>query len=210
MKWLIALCWLLSIAVIPVPAQDKTKDRGTLRGTVENQQGEPVAEVKVRAISRRTDKLVAEATTDEEGRFSLPDLPEGRYALVFYSPRYQQATLQSVEVKAGQEKRLERPVQLKPTKLYAIIDGAVFDHRGYLVPGARVVIERVPVQDEAVPTLKQESTTNMSGEFAFRLPGTAARYRLTASAKGFQPGSLTVDVGGTERRHVSLQLEPAP
>lgn len=208
MKVLIILLMLLSYATLPGSVQKTTTDRGTLRGRVENQQGEPVAEVKVRAISRRTDKLVAEVTTDEEGRFSLADLPEGRYALVFYSPRYQQATIPSIEVKAGQEKRLERPVRLKPAELYAIIDGAVFDHRGYLVPGARVVIERVPIQDEPVSSVKQEGTTNTSGEFAFRLPGMAARYRLTASAKGFRPSSITVDIGGPERRHVSLQLEP--
>jgi len=204
------LLLLWSLAVISVPAQQNRQKGGTLRGSVENQEGKPVAEVKVRAISRRTDELVAEVTTTNEGSFSFPDLPEGRYALVFYSPRYQQVTMRSIDVKPGQEKRLDQPVRLKPVELYAVVGGAVFDHRGFLVPGARVLIERIPVQDESVPAQKQDSLTNASGEFAFRLPGTPARYRLTASAKGHQPGSITVDVGGSERRHVSIQLEPEP
>jgi hypothetical protein len=208
MKRLITLVLLLSLAVVYASAQDKSGGRGTIRGVVQDQDGQPVSEVKVRAISRRTDALVSEVTTNHEGKFALLDLPEGRYTLIFYSPRFQQALIESVEVKSGQEKRLDEPVRLKPVKLYAVINGAVFDQNGYLLPGARVVIERIPMQNEEVPTLKLERTANASGEFSFRLPATPARYKLTASAKGFQSQSITVDVGGTERRHVSIQLTP--
>jgi len=91
-----------------------------------------------------------------------------------------------------------------------VIDGAVFDDRGYLVPGARVAIERIPYESEEVQKLKSEQPANAAGEFAFRLPAVPARYRLTASMKGFRDESITVDVGGNERRHVSIQLEPEP
>lgn len=210
MERLITLVLLLGLAAPFAPAQEKSGTRGTLRGSVENQEGEPVADVKVRAISRRTDELVTEVTTDSQGRFTITDLPEGRYTLVFYSPRYQRAVIQSIEVKSGQEKRLDQPVRLKPVSLYAVIEGAVFDHQGFLVPGVRVVLERIPLQDETVPALKLERMTNASGAFAFRLPASPARYRLAASTKGYQPQSITVDVGGTERRHVSIQLQPEP
>ncbi len=197
---------LLPPASLSAPAQSSSDSRAAIQGVVENRDGEPIADVRVRAISRRTDKLVAETTTDPEGRFVLRPLPPGRYALVFYSPSYEQAVIKSIEVKRGQRKRLKRPVRLNPIKLYAVIDGAVFDPQGYLVPGARVVLERIAFQTEPVPKFKRETLTNRSGAFAFRVPAIRARYRLTAMAKNYAPQSITVDVGGAERRHVSIQF----
>lgn len=210
MNSLIMIVLCLSLTATGAPAQEKTGTQGSLRGSVQDQEGKPVADVRVRAISRQTDKTVADVTTNHEGKFTIPDLPEGRYALVFYSPSYEQATVQSVEVKTGQQKRLDEPVRLKPVKLYAVVDGAVFDGRGYLVPGARVLIERIPVKAEEVPPVRLERTTNSSGEFAFRLPASPARYRLTASVNGHQSGPQVIDIGGSVRRHVSLQLESEP
>lgn len=203
----LAICLLLPLVPLSAPTQSSSGNRAIIQGVVENRDGEPIADVRVRAISRRTDKLVAETTTDSQGRFILRRLPPGRYALVFYSPSYEQAVIKSIEVKRGQRKRLKQPIRLTPVKLYAVINGAVFNPQGYLVPGARVVLERIAFQDEPVPKLKRETTTNRSGAFAFRVPATRARYRLTATATGYAPQSITVDVGGVERRHVSIQLQ---
>lgn len=198
------------LPLIQTEAQTNRSPTGAIRGTVENHKGEPLHKVKVRAISRRTDQLAAEAETDEKGQFTLSPLPEGRYTLDFYSPAYQKATIQAIEVEAGKERKLDRPVRLKPVELYAVIRGAVFNDQGFLLPGARVVLQRVPFQAEPIESLTMDQMTNASGEFAFRLPAVHARYRLTASAKGFKPGSTTVDVGGAERHPVNIRLEREP
>lgn len=206
----VLMIFCVASVLAPMLAQDKRATSGRLRGSVQDQEGKPLADIKVRVIDRRTDERVAEVLTNEEGVFVFDQLPEGRYTLTFYSPRFQQATISPVEIKAGQEKRLRDPVELKPVKLYAVIEGAVFDPQGFLVRGATIVIERIPFQGESVPSFRQEGVSNDGGAFAFRVAATPARYRVTASLKGYKSQSTTVEVAGNERRHVSIQLEPEP
>ncbi|MCS6803924.1 MAG: carboxypeptidase-like regulatory domain-containing protein [Acidobacteriota bacterium] len=206
----VLIIFCMASALAPTLAQDKRATSGRLRGSVQDQDGKPLADIRVRAINRRTDERVAEVITNDEGVFVFDQLPEGRYTLTFYSPRFQQAIVSPVEIKAGQEKRLRDPVELKPVKLYAVIEGAVFDHRGFLLRGATVVIERIPFEAEPVPSFRQESISNDGGAFAFRVSAAPARYRLTASLKGYKSQSTSIDIAGNERRHVSIQLEPEP
>lgn len=187
-------------------AQEK-EPGGSIRGLVEDEKGQPKAGIKVRAINRRTNELAAESVTGEKGEFLLENLTPARYALVFSSPEYQQAVISSVEVRAGRETRLERPIRLQPVEMTAAIIGATFDPNGFLLPGVRVVLERIPIEGEQIKPLKLEEVSNSSGEFAFRLPGERARYRLTASARGFEPETQIVDVAGGERRRVAIQLK---
>jgi hypothetical protein len=180
---------------------------GGIKGSVEDANGKPVANVKVKAISRQTDQMKGEATTDEHGRFTLQGLPADRYALVFYSPAYEQAIVRSVEVKAGRETELEKPVRLQPAEQFAVVRGATFDPNGFLLPGVRIVMERIPIENETIKSHKVEQVSNSSGEFAFRLPAEQSRYRLTASASGYENETQIVDVGGAERRHIAVQMK---
>lgn len=187
------------------PAQEK--DTGSIRGSVEDEKGQPKAGIKVRAINRRTNELVAEGVTGDKGEFLLENLEPARYALVFSSPEYQQAVISSVQVRAGRETRVERPIRLRPLEMTATLIGATFDPNGFLLPGVRVVLERIPIEEEEIKPLKLEQVSNSSGEFAFRLPGERARYRLTASAQGFEAETQIVDVAGGERRRIAIQLK---
>ena len=188
------------------PAQEKEAG-GSIRGSVEDEKGQPKAGITVRAISRRTNELVAEGVTGEKGEFLLENLKPARYTLVFSSPEYQQAVISSVEVRAGRQTRLERPIRLQPVEMTATLIGATFDPNGFLLPGVRVVLERIPIEGEEVKPLKLEQVSNSSGEFAFRLPGERARYRLTASAQGFEAETQMVDVAGGERRRIAIRLK---
>jgi hypothetical protein len=67
-----------------------------------------------------------------------------------------------------------------------------------------VVIERI---DEG-KKFKQETISQEGGEFAFRLKAEKAKYRITATARGFQPASVEVEIDGDEARNVSLKLQP--
>lgn len=180
---------------------------GSIRGSVEDEKGQAKPGIKVRAINRRTNELAAEGVTGEKGEFLLENLKPARYALIFSSPEYQQVVISSVEVRAGRETRLERPVRLQSVEMTATLIGATFDPQGFLLPGVRVVLERIPIADEQIKPLKLEQVSNSSGEFAFRLPGERARYRLTASARGFEPETQIVEVGGGERRRIAIQLK---
>jgi hypothetical protein len=87
-----------------------------------------------------------------------------------------------------------------------VIRGAVLQGVGYSLSSASVLIERI----DGGRKFKQETISREGGEFAFRLRAEKARYRLTASARGFQSSSIELDIEGDEVRNIALTLKPAP
>ena len=75
----------------------------------------------------------------------------------------------------------------KKTAPQAVIAGGVFQDTGGSLPGVKVV-----VVSESDPRDKREAVTDRRGEFAVRVPG-GARYRVVASAKGFETQEKTVE-----------------
>jgi hypothetical protein len=188
--------------------QQKT---GTLKGKIENEKGKPIAEADVRAMSSRT-RSVKEAKTDQSGSYAL-ELEPDDYTVSFDAEGYTGGTLrdmQQVEEGKTTEVKTMRLVKAKRTSL---IRGAVFDTRGLSLAGARVKLVRVPTEDEEkdkkrIDSLTRDYTTNNHGEFAFRLPATRARYRLTASLDGFKSDTKIVDVSENEAVPLAFSLEP--
>ncbi|MCS7158162.1 MAG: carboxypeptidase-like regulatory domain-containing protein [Blastocatellia bacterium] len=201
------ILFLFGLVLSVERAIPQTSSSGRITGEVKDERGQPVARAKVRAIEGRTNRTLAEAMTGEDGRFVLSDLIPGRYALLISSPDHEPAVVRSVDVKAGRETSLKSPIRLRRAEAYAVISGATFDPNGFLLPGVRVVLERLPLDEEKVPPLKLEQVSNSSGEFAFRVPGERGRYRLTATASGYEPEVQIVEVGGLERRRVALRLK---
>jgi len=201
------ILFLLGFVLSVEGAIPQASPSGSISGEARDERGQPVARAKVRAIEVRTNRTRAEALTAEDGRFVLSDLAPGRYALLVSSADHEPAIVRSVEVKAGRETTLKSPIRLRRAEAYAVISGATFDPNGFLLPGARVVLERLPLGEEKVPPLKLEQISNSSGEFAFRVPGERGRYRLTATASGYEPDVQIVEVGGLERRRVALRLK---
>jgi hypothetical protein len=72
------------------------------------------------------------------------------------------------------------------------------------MPGATVTIERI----DGGKKLKQEAFSQDGGEFGFRLKAEKAKYRVTATARGFEPASVEVEIAGDEARNVALTLQP--
>jgi len=66
-----------------------------------------------------------------------------------------------------------------------------------------VVIERI----DGAKKFKQETISREGGEFAFRLKAEKAKYRITATARGFQPASVEVEIENDEARNVALTLQ---
>jgi hypothetical protein len=201
---LVVLCLMATAFAV----QHKT---GTLKGKIENEKGKPIADVDVRAMSSRT-RSVKEAKTDQAGVYSI-ELEPDDYTVSFDAEGYSGGTLRDMQqVEEGKTTEV-KTMQLQKAKRTSLIRGAVFDASGLSLSGARVKLVRVPTEDEEkdkkrIDSLTRDYTTNNRGEFAFRLPSTRARYRLTASHDGYKSESKTVDVSESEAVPLAFSLEP--
>jgi hypothetical protein len=86
---------------------------------------------------------------------------------------------------------------------YAVIGGTVFREPGFSLPGAEIVLEpEAPAKQK-----RQKAVSDARGEFAFRVPPIAAKYRVTVTARGFRSDSKSaVTQGGEERIDVTFSL----
>ena len=130
-KWIapaVALALIVSFTAARAAAEEKQPaGKGTITGTVKDKDGSPVASAPVRLFNPMeqrkkpaaetqaadpaapgADKVkkekptpVAEATTDAEGKFTLPDVPAGSYRVVC-AVKGKGRGNQKVEVKAGE------------------------------------------------------------------------------------------------------------
>ena len=94
---------------------------------------------------------------------------------------------------------------------YAVVSGTVFRDSGLALPEAEVTLE--VVQDPPVVSKskmkKLKAMTSPRGEFAFRVPPVAMKYRVAVSARGFQAAEKVVEVqGGSERVDATFSLSP--
>jgi 5-hydroxyisourate hydrolase-like protein (transthyretin family) len=191
-----------------IAAQQKT---GLLKGKVEDEKGKPIASAEVRA-TRSSDRSTKETYTDESGRYSL-ELEPGEYIVSFDAEGYQGGTLREMQqVEAGKETHI-KTVKLTKAKRISLIRGAVFDLNGFSLAGARVRLERIPTEEEEksgkhIKSFSDSRITNNHGEFAFRLPGEKARYRVTAILDGYKPDTKIIDIGESQAVPVALTLEP--
>jgi len=194
---------LLSLILSFTPT---TQNGGSIKGKVENERGKVFQGVKVTARNKETGRS-KDARTNDKGEYTITDLEPGSYTISFEADGYQTGTLrQPQEVEAGKTTTIKQ-VKMVKENAYALIRGSVFTEQGLVFPGAKVIIERVPVGNEPIEKFKSEYTTNTRGEFAFKLPPLPARYRLTATFKGFKDASKEVEVDKGEGRSVSLILE---
>lgn len=199
---------VLCLTATAFSVQHKT---GTLKGKIETEKGKPIADVDVRAMSSRT-RLVKETKTDQSGNYSM-ELEPDDYTVSFDAEGYTGGTMRDMQqVEEGKTTEV-KTMQLQKSKRTSLIRGAVFDSRGLSLSGARVKLVRVPSEDEEkdkkrIDSLTRDYTTNNHGEFAFRLPPTRARYKLTASHDGYKSETKTVDVSESEAVPLSFSLEP--
>lgn len=199
---ILALVLVLACATASGAAQDRTT--GGVRGRVRVDGG--AAGVTVTA--RRGDQDVASTTTNRSGEFTLSNLAPGVYSIVFRRPGLRVGTLDDVEVRAGDVRRLADRLFLPVDEgSLALVRGSVFTPEGRSLRGARVEIARVNADGSA--RWIDSRVTNDMGEFAFRLPPGDAVYRVTATMRGAQPASGEVRVEGAAIYRLALRLAPA-
>ena len=197
---------LLALIGIGAAAQEKDKSTGTVKGKVRVERGSPVG---VAVILRRGDEEVRRVETDRKGEFTIAGVPPGVYGLTFRKPGLAVGSIDSVEVKAGKTRSLNDRLFLSVDEgSIAFLRGSVFTEGGRSVPGARVELFRV-ISESSVERLDSRNTGE-TGEFVFRVPPDAAKYRLTLKADGAEPASKDVDVDAALVYRVSLVYKPKP
>jgi hypothetical protein len=185
-RWTI-LGLLLAVLTITCVAQDKTT--GAIKGKVRVERGSPSG---VAVILVQGDHEVSRTVTDKKGDFLLSRIGPGTYSVKFRKAGLAVGTFDEVTVRAGQTRGLGDRLYLTIDEgSIAFIRGSVFTEDGRSVPGVRVDLERVSGENSR----KLDSrVTGETGEFVFRLPPDAAKYRVTLKADGTEPASKTVDV----------------
>jgi len=185
-------------------AQDKST--GAIKGKVRVEKGSPAG---VAVILRQADREVTRTMTDKRGDFVLSHVATGVYGLTFRKPGLAVGSIENVEVKSGKTRSLGDHLVLSIDEgSIAFIRGSVFNDAGRSVPGVRVELARILGEQS---TQKLDSRiTGETGEFVFRLPPDAAKYRVTVKAEGAQPASKDVEVDSAAVYRVALSLKPVP
>ncbi len=84
---------------------------------------------------------------------------------------------------------------------------SVFREPGFAVSGAEIELMAAPDDESGAKMKKWKATADSRGEFVFRVPPTAMRYTVSASAKGVKAQQKTLTVEGEGRFDVTFMLE---
>lgn len=201
---LISAATLLLLLSFVCVAQDKTT--GAIKGKVRVEKGSPAGAA---VILRQGDREVTRVTTDKKGDFLIARIAPGVYGLTVRKPGLAVGSIESVEVQAGKTRSLGDRLTLSVDEgSIAFIRGSVFNESGHSVPGVRVDLARI-IDEQSTEKLDSR-VTGETGEFVFRLPPDAAKYRLTMKAAGAQVDSKDVSVDGPAVYRIALTFKPAP
>lgn len=181
-----------------------SQETGNVKGKVRSPEGRALADVTVTA--NQNEKEIKSVRTNSKGEFLMEGLPAGKYNFVFTGKGYSLGIRYNVEVKAGKTTDLgDRLILGIDRGTLVIIMGSVFDQDGMSVSNAKVEIERV-FDDGSIKRLGT-SYTNESGEFSFRFPEKAAKYRITVSKDGVSSTKeISVDIAAVYR--LAFRLKP--
>jgi len=179
---------------------------GMAKGKVKEQGGKAMEGVLVRATNVRNKDAQHEVKSDDKGDFEFIALPAGDYTFSFEKQGYKTFLTRKVAVVGGETLKFNQVVELKREgEPYSLIRGAVLYGSGYSLPNASVTIERI----DGGKKLKQEKISGDGGLFAFRLKAEKAKYRITATARGFLSSSTEMEIESDEVRNIVLTLQQA-
>lgn len=194
---------LLLLFCLGASAQDK--NTASIKGKVKVERGSAAG---VAVILLQGDQELGRTTTDRKGEFTLGRIGPGTYSVKFRKPGLSVGTIDGVLLKSGQTRTFKDLFLSIDEGSIAFLRGSVFTDSGRSVPGVRVELFRILSENS---TEKLDSRiTGETGEFVFRVPPEAAKYRLTLKAEGAAPASKDVEVDGAAIYRVALTLKPTP
>lgn len=180
---------LVAVMAIAASAQEKDKNTGAIKGKVRVERGSPGG---VAVILRRGDEEVRRVETGSKGDFTMSRIMPGIYGLTLRKPGLAVASIEKLEVKAGNTRSLKDLVLSVDEGSITFLRGSVFTENGRSVPGVRVELYRI-ISDTSVEKLDSR-VTGETGEFVFRVPPDAAKYRLSIKADEAETSIKDVEV----------------
>lgn len=181
------------------------QETGGLKGKVRTTKGDGIASATVTA--RQNGEDVKSTTADAKGNFVLDGLKAGTYNLVFTRNGYGSGVLYNVQIRKKKIDDLGNRLILSVDQgTQVIIKGSVFSPEGRSVGGAEIKIERI--SNDGSVKKAGSAFTSYSGEFTFRFPEGAAKYRITASLKDATASKeIEVDSAAIYRLAITLNLD---
>ncbi len=179
------------------------QEAGGLKGKVRTTKGEGIASAVITVRQNGDD--VKSVTADSDGNFTLENLKAGVYNLVFTKSGYSSGVMYNVEVKKNKVTGLsDRLILMIDQGTQVIIKGSVFAPDGRSIGGAEIKIEKILGDD----SLKKvgSAVSSYSGEFTFRFPEGAAKYKITATNKG-SSASKEIEVSSAAIYRLALNLD---
>ncbi len=177
---------------------------GAVKGKVRNLRGDNIAGATVTA--RRDTKDIKSVKSSGDGQFVLDGLDSGTYNIVFDAKGYSSGIKYSVEVKPNQTVDLGNRLILQTDQgTQVIVRGSVFYKDGTSVPAAEVKVEKINSDGSTrkIGTIM----TDIRGEFVFRQPEGAAKFRMTVKHKNSTVSKeVQVDSAAIYRLAISLNM----
>ena len=192
--------FLLMFSSILVFAQET----GGVKGKIRNTKGESLSGAEITA--RVESKDVKTVKSDAKGNFEMTGLKPGIYNFVIEKQGYGAGIKYNVEIKSGKTISLGDNLALIVDQgTLVIINGSIYNQDGRSITGAKIEIERVN-SDGSTKKLGS-GYTNISGEFTFRQPNAAAKFRVTATMKGVSGSKeIETDSAGIYRLAITLNI----
>ena len=203
MKSILWAIFVLAALSITGAAQDKST--AVIKGKVSVERGSPSG---VGVLLLQGDQEVGHTATGKNGDFTLSRITPGTYSVKFRKPGLAVGTIEDVLLKAGQTRSFKDLMLKIDEGSVTFIRGSVFSEDGHSVPGVRVDLVRV-VGENSVQKMEYR-ITGETGEFVFRLPPDAGKYRVILKADGVEPSSKDVEVEMAAVYRVALTYKKKP
>ena len=200
-KYTAIFAFLLMFSSVAAFAQSET---GGVKGKIRNTKGEALSGAAITARLKSED--VKTVKSDAKGNFEMTGLKPGIYNFVIEKQGYSAGIKYNVEVKSGKTISLgDNLALLIDQGTLVIINGSVYNQDGRSITGAKIEIERIN-SDGSTKKLGS-GYTNISGEFTFRQPNAAAKFRVTATMKGVSGSKeIETDSAGIYRLAITLNI----
>lgn len=176
------------------------QETGGAKGKIKNADEKGIAGVEVSV--EQNGKTVRKSSTDKSGAFTVNGSKSGKYNFTFSKTGFATGTLNNVEVKEKDVRNLGNRMLEVDEGMLVLIKGSVFDQDGKSVDGAKIEIERI--SGNGLKKLRPVYSGE-GGDFTFRFPEGAAKFRITASLKG-KSTSKEIEVEGAAIYRLALTL----
>lgn len=188
------------VFAVPLLAQDT----GSIKGKVRTQKGDGIPGVTITV--RQDGKDLRSEKTDKDGKFQMSGLRSGIYNVVFEKNGYSGGVLYDVEVRRKKTNNLgDRLVLTIDQGTLVIIEASVFNENGFVLPGARVIVEEVA--EDGTRKEVDDGYSSGDGDVIFRFREKTVKYRVTASLKGISAfKEVEVASAGIYRTAISIDL----